>query len=259
MARNACARKIFEFLPRHFDHRNDADVGVARGDLIGACRGQREAKIENLSARSRCMEHAPHQRDRIQITHRAHARHRNCGILQALLVPQISDVAVRAGARVVGEIQTIVIRIFVNHDLIAVPQPVPAEAEIRRPDRPVEVIEPEAIWTAASQSEHVTLSDSACKAAMFERMVDVKTRIVLARIVADPFIIGVDVRSFRMVRLVGEGLGLFDRLGVGFGDFRRSRAVRGNMSAADVFGVLTVTAVAALAWGLSASLRHRSQ
>ena len=53
MAGNPGSAKIFELLPRHFDHRHNADIGFAGGQLVGALRRQREAQIENLALRRR--------------------------------------------------------------------------------------------------------------------------------------------------------------------------------------------------------------
>ena len=46
--------------------------------------------------------------------------------------------------------------------------------------------------------------EAAGKASVFPRPVDVKPRIVTALIVSDPFIVGMNVRSFRMTRLIRE-------------------------------------------------------
>ena len=51
MAGDAGAAKIIEFLARHFDHRDDADIGLAGGELVGAFGGQGEAEIEGRAER----------------------------------------------------------------------------------------------------------------------------------------------------------------------------------------------------------------
>ena len=75
MAGDPRAAEILELLSRHFDHRNDADISLSRSELIGALRGQSEAKIEHAALFA--VEHAPYQRDGVQITDRAHTRPHN--------------------------------------------------------------------------------------------------------------------------------------------------------------------------------------
>ena len=75
MAADAGTVKILELLPRHFDHRHDPYIGRSGSQLIRAIRRQRETKIEHLAefdvGRA---QQSPNQRDRIEVTDRAHAR-----------------------------------------------------------------------------------------------------------------------------------------------------------------------------------------
>jgi len=62
---------------------------------------------------------------------------------------------VRPKPHVVGEIPAHVIGIFVDHDLIRIPQPVAAVSDINRSDAEVEATEPESPGSAASESPNV--------------------------------------------------------------------------------------------------------
>jgi hypothetical protein len=89
----------------------------------------------------------------------------------------------------------------------------------------------------------MTASKAASEAAGFPGVIEMIVGIVAAGIVADPSVIVVDVRSFRVIGLIAEG-GARVFFGAGFGGaiFRTARAgisrgcraVRGNVTAADV-------------------------
>jgi hypothetical protein len=75
MAGDASAWKVFKLLTRHLDSRDDADVGRAGGQLIGAIRREGVTKIEHFAeARVGRAEKAPNQRDCVQIADGADAR-----------------------------------------------------------------------------------------------------------------------------------------------------------------------------------------
>jgi hypothetical protein len=69
---DAGPREIVETLAGHLDHWNYTDIGLAGGELVGALRGQGEAKIEGIAQRRRMLQ-APHQGHRIQVADSAHA------------------------------------------------------------------------------------------------------------------------------------------------------------------------------------------
>ena len=105
---------------------------------------------------------------------------------------------IRAEPHIVGEIVSDVIGIFVDHNLIVVPQPITAIGEVDRSDAEIKSTEPESIRTAARQVPHVPASESACEMAMLPGAIDVISRIVAPAIVADPLSVVVDVRGFGM-------------------------------------------------------------
>lgn len=145
-----------------------------------------------------------------------------------LAVAEIFDVTVGAEPHVVGEVPAIVIRVLVDHDLIGAPIPSIAEGKVNRSDGEVETAEPEALSTAASNAPHVALAETAIEVAVLPGMIQMIVGIVAAGIVADPFVVGVDVRSVGMAILVDIfwWCRMLFRLG-------RSRAMRRNVASAD--------------------------
>ena len=71
MARNPRAPNDIQLLPGQFDRRHDADIGRAGCQPVGALGRQREREIEQIALLA--MQHAPHQRDCVQIVNGANA------------------------------------------------------------------------------------------------------------------------------------------------------------------------------------------
>lgn len=149
--------------------------------------------------------------------------------------------AVRAQARVVGEVEAVVVGIFVDYDLVGAPVPVVAEAVVSGENAEGEAAEPEAFAIATCDAPDVALAEAAGEATMFPGMIDVIAGIIAARVVAYPFIVGVNVRGVGVTLLVGvflwrrsRAIFLLGRLSVLFGPGGR-RAVSGNVTVADVF------------------------
>src|SRR5262249_16436798 len=86
---------------------------------------------------------------------------------------QIFNVNVGCEAQVVREIPAGVIGTLVNHDVVAVPEPVAAKAKVEWGDMKVESSEPEAVGPAANQSPDVTAPEAAGKVAVLPGMVEV--------------------------------------------------------------------------------------
>jgi hypothetical protein len=121
---------------------------------------------------------------------------------------------------VVSQVPAVVVGIFVNDDVIAVPEPVAAEANVIRSHTEIEAAEPEAVGAASGQMPNVATAEAAGKASVFPGMIKVVVGIVTAGVVSDPFAVGVDVRRVRMSGLVVEVRGCRRRM------CNRSRAVR---------------------------------
>ena len=91
---------------------------------------------------------------------------------------------VGAEADVVREILAVVVGIFVDHDLVGLPEPIVAIAEIIRCDAEIKAAEPETAGASAREMPDVAAAETAGKVAVLPRMIHVVVRIVAAGIVA---------------------------------------------------------------------------
>src|SRR5579862_246554 len=95
------------------------------------------------------------------------------------------------------------IRILVDHHLIAVPVPACDDVVIVGRYVPINVPEPEAFAVSSAQHEDVLRAEAAAEASVRPGLIDMVMRIAGARIVAHPLIVvGVHVRKFRMTSLI---------------------------------------------------------
>jgi hypothetical protein len=139
-------------------------------------------------------------------------------------------VDVGAQSYVVGEVPAIVIRIFIDHDIVAVPEPVAAEAQVKGSDVEVEASEPEAVGTTSGKMPDVAAPEAAGEAAVLPGMIEMKTGVVSSVLVPDPLPVVVDVWGFGMAFMVANSrMGSFMRRAVVCG-----WTVVGNVSAAYV-------------------------
>lgn len=163
---------------------------------------------------------------------------------------------IRAEPDIVGQVPAGVIGIFINHDLIAVPQPAAAVSGIVRRNVKVKSTKPESAGTPARQAPDVAFAEAAAEMPVLKGMVEVVMRIAGAAIVADPFVArSMDVRRLRMPRPVGETWMLGRRRGIFLGSARWRGAVRGNVSAADALH----TTPSCAAFMPASFLRHSGQ
>jgi len=100
-------------------------------------------------------------------------------------------------ADIVGKIPAIVVRIFVNHDVIGVPQPVTAIIVVGGGDGEGEAAEEEPFPAASGQTPDVILSEAAGEASMLKRTVDSITRIAAAVTIPRKRFILKDLRTTR--------------------------------------------------------------
>jgi hypothetical protein len=113
------------------------------------------------------------------------------------------DVGAEPG--VVSQVPTVVVRIFVNDDGIALPIPIANIAVIIRGYAEGETVEPEAIAVPAAETKHVATAKTTCKAAVLPGAIHVIAGIVASRVVANPLVIVVYVRCFRVIGSITEG------------------------------------------------------
>jgi hypothetical protein len=152
-------------------------------------------------------------------------------------------VDVGAQPRVVGEIPAVMVGIFVDHDLVAVPEPVTAQSEVKGGDAESEAAEPETGGTASANAPDVAAAEAAGESAMFKGMVEVESGIVSPGVVADPGAIMMDVRGFGMAFHVAT------RSRSCRSAANRSGTMFGNESATDGVAAATATVASMLREG----------
>lgn len=104
---------------------------------------------------------------------------------------------VDAEPRIISEIPTWIIRVFVNYDRVGVPEPIGNVRNVHGGYAPVPVVKPKSVRTAACQAPFVAATETAGEMAVLPRMGQMKTRIMgfMAYPMARP---GVYVRRVRM-------------------------------------------------------------
>ena len=105
---------------------------------------------------------------------------------------------------VVGQVPTVMDRILIDRDLVAIPEPVVAEGVVVWVDSKREAVKPEALPVSSPQPKDVAAAKSAREAPVLPEMIEVIVGIVAAGVVSDPAAIGVDVRNSRMPRLIAK-------------------------------------------------------
>ena len=120
-----------------------------------------------------------------------------------LLRAEVLDVDVRPQPRVVGEIPAVMVGIFVDHDLVAVPEPVTAQGKVKGCDAESEAAKPETGGTATANAPYMAAAEAAGESAMLKGMIDVEAGIIASGVVADPRAVVVNVRSFGMALPIG--------------------------------------------------------
>jgi hypothetical protein len=94
--------------------------------------------------------------------------------------------------------------VFIDHDLVSIPEPVIAEVVVVCGNVEVEATKPETLPVSSSQAEDMAAAEAASKASMFPSSIDAVVGIITAGIMSDPLIVRVNVGSFRMSRSVRE-------------------------------------------------------
>src|ERR1035438_7203000 len=114
------------------------------------------------------------------------------------------------------------VRVLIDHDLIAHPVPAFDDIVIVRGDVPVEIVKPEAFPVSSRKVEYMSQSEATGEMSVRPRLIEVVMRIVAATIVSYPFIVlGVHVGNVRVTFPVhgnavpGCGMGLLASRGRG--------------------------------------------
>ena len=115
------------------------------------------------------------------------------------------DIGAEAG--VIGEIPAWVIRIVVQHDVIAAPQPIVGVVVVVRRDAPEIASEPETVAASAFDAINVVAANFTAEVSVFPYVILMVARVVAAPVMTDPDIaLWMDVRGFGMALLVAERL-----------------------------------------------------
>jgi hypothetical protein len=106
---------------------------------------------------------------------------------------------IRAQSDVVGEVPAVMIGIFIDNNLVGVPEPIITVPQVKVCHGEVEAAEPETPGATAFNAENVSAAEAARKVTMLPGMIEVVVGIVASRIMADPLVsAGVDVRRIGM-------------------------------------------------------------
>jgi hypothetical protein len=166
------------------------------------------------------------------------------------LSPEVADVNVGAQPDVVSEIPAFVVRVFVNHDIVAIPEPVVGVGEVKRGDAEVIAAKPETARIASLNAPAVSAAKAAVEAAMLPGMIEVEAHIVAPAFVSHPFPVVVDVRGLGVpfAVVVGAPWRIFMMIFTMFFptlflSMIGRRAVVGDVSAADVVVLVAVVMV----------------
>src|SRR5579863_2030537 len=88
-----------------------------------------------------------------------------------LVWPQVLDVHISTEPHVVRQIPAVMVWIFVNHDIVAIPEPVPAVADVEGGNAETKTAEPESARAAAAQPPHMAAPEAAGEMSVLPRMI----------------------------------------------------------------------------------------
>jgi hypothetical protein len=114
-------------------------------------------------------------------------------------------VNVGAQAQVVGEIPAVVVRVLVNHHVVAVPIPAIAIREVKWGDAEIEAAKRETAGIATLYAPPMSMTQATLKVAVFPGMIEAETLVIPPPIVANPFAVAVHVWGFGMIVAVPIG------------------------------------------------------
>jgi hypothetical protein len=118
-----------------------------------------------------------------------------------VLAAQIQHVNVGAQSHVVSQVPADVVGIFIDDDVIAIPEPAVDIADIVRRDAEIETAKPESVRTAAPEPPDMMRAERTGETPVFPWMIEVVVGVVPAGVMPHPLIVGrVNVRRLRMAR-----------------------------------------------------------
>src|ERR1700733_8645976 len=111
------------------------------------------------------------------------------------LVSHVCDMRIRAQSHIIGKVPPDMVGVVVDHNVVAVPQPVIAISVIECSNREKETADRKSAGTAAVQSPNMPRTCRAGEVAVLPRMIEVIMWIVAAHIMANPTIsLRIDMR-----------------------------------------------------------------
>ena len=123
-----------------------------------------------------------------------------CGLVWS----QVHDVHIGAEPDVVGQVPAVVVRIFVDHDIVAIPKPVAAIANVEGGNTETKTAKPEKVRASAPEMPHMAATEAARKVPMLPGVIEMIVNVAAAGVVSDPFAVVMDVGSVGMPRFVVE-------------------------------------------------------
>jgi hypothetical protein len=118
--------------------------------------------------------------------------------------PQIEDVKISTQSHVVGNVPTNVVWILINHDLVSVPEPVPAKVDIVWSNTEEEAAEPETARPASFNPKDMAWAKTTPKTSTLPSTIQMEVRITTATFMSDPLAVTVNVGRVGMSRPVVE-------------------------------------------------------
>ena len=149
----------------------------------------------------------------------------SAGSTCGLVWPHVLDMDIGAEPDVVGQVPAVVVGIFVNHDIVAIPEPIAAIAEVEGGYAETKTAEPEAVRASAAKMPHMAAAEAAGEVSVLKGMIEMIVNVAAAGVVANPLAVVMDVGSVGMPRFVVEMRGRLRRMRRA----RRSGTVLGNV------------------------------
>jgi hypothetical protein len=115
-----------------------------------------------------------------------------------LAVAEIGHVDVGAEPHVIGQVPSVVVGVFVDDDLIRIPEPAVTETNVIRRYAEVKAAEPETRRASTDEMPNVTAAKATGKATVLPRMIEMVVGIVAAGVVTYPL-------TSRVARCYGTG------------------------------------------------------
>ena len=107
---------------------------------------------------------------------------------------------------VVGEIPANVVRIVVDHYVVAVPEPIVTVGDIEGGNAEIESAEPEPAGTAADQAPAMAGAEASFEVSMFPGMLEMEACVVASLFVPYPLAVAMNMRGLRMAFAIAERL-----------------------------------------------------